>query len=444
MERYDSYKDSGAEWIGEIPEGWKNHKLLYALSMPVTDGPHETPTFYQEGIPFVSADAVKGGQIVFSRMRGYISYEYHLQCAKKYSPELGDILMIKSGATTGQLAFVDFDDIIFDIWSPLAAIRTNRKHVAKYLFYALSADYFQKQVEDAWSFGTQQNLSMRKLEQLIVVFPSDKSQEKAIADYLDHKTSQIDSLIVKTERAIELLGEYRKSVISEVVTKGLDPNVAMKDSGVEWIGEIPEGWRVLSLKWVLGKPLQYGANESGVPYEISLPRYIRITDIDEKGTLKSENAKSLPEQIAEDYILNDGDVLFARSGATVGKAFLYRNSMGKSAFAGYLIRVCPNKEQLHSKYLLYWTQSVQYENWKMSIYSIATIQNIGAEKYSQLPLVMPSIETQSKIVIYLDQKTAEIDSLIEKKKQVVEKLQEYRKSLISECVTGKIKVPGVE
>ena len=209
-------KDSGIEWIGKIPEEWNCFKLLYALEMPITDGPHETPVFYEQGIPFISADAIKNGKVDFSRMRGYISYEYHLSCSRKYSPKPGDIYMIKSGATTGQLGYVDFDGV-FDIWSPLAAIRVNNGYSSKFLFYALSSDYFQKQVEEAWSFGTQQNLSMRKLEQLKVVFPKISVQHE-IANYLDSKIIKIDSLIEKKKQLVEKLQEYRKSLISECVT----------------------------------------------------------------------------------------------------------------------------------------------------------------------------------------------------------------------------------
>ena len=209
-------KDSGIEWIGKIPEEWNCFKLLYALEMPITDGPHETPVFYEQGIPFISADAIKNGKVDFSRMRGYISYEYHLSCSRKYSPKPGDIYMIKSGATTGQLGYVDFDGV-FDIWSPLAAIRVNNGYSSKFLFYALSSDYFQKQVEEAWSFGTQQNLSMRKLEQLKVVFPKISVQYE-IANYLDSKIIKIDSLIEKKKQLVEKLQEYRKSLISECVT----------------------------------------------------------------------------------------------------------------------------------------------------------------------------------------------------------------------------------
>lgn len=210
-------KDSGVEWIGEIPEGWKETKVLNLLAMPITDGPHETPNLYDSGIPFISADAVSDGYINFDNKRGYISQEYYEECCKKYIPQMYDIYMIKSGASTGRTAIVETDEI-FTIWSPLAVFRANSKIILPYfLLYVLRSYGFQKQVETNWSYGTQQNIGMRTLEKLIVSFPP-LSEQQAIADYLDEKCSEIDELIAIKQQKIEQLKEYKKSVIFEYVT----------------------------------------------------------------------------------------------------------------------------------------------------------------------------------------------------------------------------------
>lgn len=219
---------------------------------------------------------------------------------------------------------------------------------------------------------------------------------------------------------------------------------AYKDSGVEWIGEIPAGWEVLRLKNLLVTSMQYGATEAGCDFSSSLPRYIRITDIDEMGRLKNNDRKSLASELAAPFLLEDCDLLFARSGATVGKSFLYRSEYGEAAFAGYLIRARPDQKKMIPRLLELWTQSGCYESWKNAIFNQATIQNIGADKYSVMPLPVPPLPEQQAIADYLDAKTAEIDSLIADKQRQVELLREYRKSLISEAVTGKFKVPGLE
>lgn len=212
-------KDSGVEWIGKIPEKWAVPKILYCLKMPITDGPHTTPALYDEGIPFVSAEAVSFGRgsIDFTHIRGYISNEFYRECCKKYIPSIGDIFMIKSGATTGKVSIVDTDKI-FTIWSPLAVFRTNSSILKeKYLFYVLQSDYIQKQIQTRWSYGTQENIGMRVLEKLKITLPQINTQTE-IADFLDKKCSEIDQTISEKQQQLEILAEYKKSLIYEYVT----------------------------------------------------------------------------------------------------------------------------------------------------------------------------------------------------------------------------------
>lgn len=212
-------KDSGVEWIGEIPSDWKVCKTLYALSMPITDGPHTTPELYDDGIPFVSAEAVScgKGKIAFDHIRGYISEAFYNECCLKYIPQKNDIYMIKSGATTGRVSYVD-TDIKFTIWSPLAVFRCNENRMYfKYLFYFLQSDAYQKQVQLGWTYGTQQNIGMRTLETLKVCLPPIDVQQN-IATHLDNKCETIDGLIEEKELLISDLEAYKKSLIFEVVT----------------------------------------------------------------------------------------------------------------------------------------------------------------------------------------------------------------------------------
>ena len=211
-----------------------------------------------------------------------------------------------------------------------------------------------------------------------------------------------------------------------------------KDSGVEWIGKIPEHWEIFPLKRYLKESLKYGANESAEDDDISQPRYIRITDIDDNGNLKDETFKSLVWDKAKDYILKKGDVLFARSGATVGKTYLF-NENYKACYAGYLIKASCNKV-LFPFYLIKYTQSGIYNNWKNSVFIQATIQNIGADKYSYLPIILPTFNEQQCIASYLDKKCAELDVSISKAQREIDLLQEYKQALVTEVVTGKRKV----
>ena len=209
----------------------------------------------------------------------------------------------------------------------------------------------------------------------------------------------------------------------------------MKDSGIDCIGQIPSDWDLMRFKFCLDEQLKYGANESGVEYQPDLPRYIRITDINSDGTLKEEGKLSLNEEQANGFLLKDGDILFARSGATVGKSFLYKSEYGNSAFAGYLIKASVNKIVI-PEFVNYITQSSYYDIWKDQIFTQATIQNISAEKYNQLPIVIPSKEEQQRIVHFLNKKTDAINSIIQKQKDIIIKLSEYKQSMITQVVTN--------
>lgn len=158
-------------------------RIIDMLAQPVTDGPHTTPAFVEAGVPFISVDAVWDGKIHFENMRGYITEEFDLECCKKYKPQKHDVYMVKSGSTTGKVAYVD-TDMRFNIWSPLAAMRVNDKNSSRYLYHLLQTKSIQEQVKAKSSRGSQPNLSMRVLEQFQVKVPP-LPEQKRIADILD-------------------------------------------------------------------------------------------------------------------------------------------------------------------------------------------------------------------------------------------------------------------
>lgn len=207
-----------------------------------------------------------------------------------------------------------------------------------------------------------------------------------------------------------------------------------KPSGIDWLGNIPSHWNVVNLKYLINEPLMYGANESPeIETNLSNPRYIRITDIDENGCLKKDTFRTLQLDKAQPYFLKYGDILFARSGATVGKTYRFSEDYPAS-FAGYLIKAsCGPK--IDSLFLLYYTNTQCYNNWKNSIFDKSTIQNIAADKYNNLPVVVPPVAEQEAIAAYLDDVTGKIDALISEKQKQVEDIRAYRTSLITETVT---------
>lgn len=213
-------KDSGLEWLGLVPEHWNRTAIKHVVSMPITDGPHETPTFYDEGIPFVSAEAVSAGWIDFNKVRGYISKEDHEKYSKKYHPRIGDVYMVKSGATTGITAIVD-TDIEFNIWSPLAVVRCGEKMLPRFALLFMRSQNFLEAVSLNWSFGTQQNIGMGVIENIAITIPPIDEQT-LIVDFIDSETTKIDTLIEKSKKSIELAKEHRTALISAAVTGKID------------------------------------------------------------------------------------------------------------------------------------------------------------------------------------------------------------------------------
>lgn len=223
----------------------------------------------------------------------------------------------------------------------------------------------------------------------------------------------------------------------------MNQKVKYKRTGLSWCPEIPEDWEIKKLKYVLTKKLEYGANESAIESDENNPRYLRISDFDENGNLRSDTFKSLSEEKAKNFLLKNGDILFARSGATVGKTFILWNYEGKACFAGYLIRARPNLNVINPIFLYLFTKSNAYENWKNSIFNQSTIQNISADKYNDLEILIPPLPQQKAIASYLDQKTTEIDNLISKKQSLIEYLKEERMAIINQAATKGIN-PDVE
>ena len=212
-----AYKKTGTDWLDEIPDSWQFLTMKRLVSTKITDGPHETPEFLPDGVPFLSAESVKNGKLDFDFRRGNISKELDEFYSKKCKPKRDDIFIVKSGSTTGKIAIVDFDDD-FNIWSPLALVRVNEKVNPYFLYYALQSFYFQKQIQLSWSFGTQPNIGMNVIENLKVAVPISLEEQKSIISHIESELNRLNEIIEKFNKQIDLLQEYRTTLISDVVT----------------------------------------------------------------------------------------------------------------------------------------------------------------------------------------------------------------------------------
>ena len=434
---YKEYKKSKIPWIDKIPSTWNTIKAKHCFNL---SGGYafKSDDFIEEGVPLVRIGDITDGTIDFNNCKRLPTK--YATIMKEFLVKPGDILIALTGATIGKIGQVPETNEKILLNQRVGKLSSDSSNYYKYI---LSSDLIKKQINLIADGSAQENISNEDIGNF-EIFDIDKTTKKQIANYLDKKTAKIDATIAKNEELIELLEEKRVALINQVVTKGLNPDAPIKDSGVKWIGEIPEHWNISRLKFLINKNAQYGANCEPEPDETKFDyRYVRITDIDDDASLK-DNIVYLCKEDAKGFVLKEGDILFARSGATVGKTYLYDSSDGDCCFAGYLIRYVPNKLLLNPKYLLYFSFSKSYTEWIKIVSTQATIQNVSADKYDNLIISLPDVNEQNKIVSFLDDKITNINKTISKIQENIILLEEYKTSLIHHIVTGKIDVRGEE
>lgn len=427
-------KDSGIEWIGQIPENWSVNRLKYCATLDEEKLSEKTDSEYEFKYIDISSVTEYGGIGTVTEM----TFGKSPSRARMIVHD-GDTIISTVRTYLKAIAYIEGGkDYICS--TGFCVVTPNEKIASKFCYFLLQSDYFvQKIVMDSVGVSYPA-INSAKIGNIQIVLPPYEEQTR-IVDYLENKCAEMDALIAAKEKSNALLKERRQSIIYEAVTKGLNPDVPMKDSGDKWIGQIPLKWNTWRMKYLANEPLKYGANATGTDFSEDLPRYVRITDITSQRTLSEAGKQSLPENIAEGYMLEDGDILFARSGATAGKSFFYESKYGPCCFAGYLIKLSVNPQKAISKLLYYYTLTQAYEKWTQQIFIQATIQNISADKYNNLVFAIPeSLEEQQMIVGYLDEKCKELDSLISANQKTIERLKEYRQSVIYEAVTGKIEI----
>lgn len=430
--------ESGIDWIGQIPEEWEVRPIKNIVETPVTDGPHETPVLYETGIPFLSAEAVKDGILDFNYKRGYISLRDHERFKKKVSPKKDDIFIVKSGATTGNVGIVTTDEI-FDIWSPLALIRSTKTlAIQKYIYFYLLSTLFKAQVEFNWSFGTQQNIGMGVIERIKVILPPISEQER-IVEILDKKTAQLDKVKALLEEQIQKLKDYRASLIYETVTKGLDKNVPMKDSGVDWIGQIPQGWGVKPLKYLIEFKNGYAFDSQNLTIEQTGVKVIRIGDFKSSGidfnaalnVLTSFNSK------LDFYRIRKSQILIAMSGATVGKISFVNQEPNVYSVINQRVGII---ESEINKWIYYCLSTDSFMSYIQLNSNGSAQPNISSSEISDFKVGIPDDVVIQKCLKYLDNQLESINKLIQIKNQQIENINKQRQTLIYDYVTGKKRV----
>lgn len=438
MERYEAYKDSGVEWIGEIPAGWDTAPLKsvfgFGKGLPITKA-----DLVEEGIPVISYGQIHSktntAAHVDDSLLRYVPESFLTTGAASLTQQ-GDFLFADTSEDVegcGNFVFHDRVQEIFAGYHTLILSPTVRDY-GRYLSYLFQSDEWRSQIRSRVSGVKLFSLTQRVFVGVSILLPQ-LHEQLAIADYLDEMTAEIDALVEDCEREVELLQEYRKAVISEAVTKGLDASAPMKDSGIEWIGEIPAAWGCENL----GGHSRMLTPMRDKPEDLTgMIPWVRIEDYDGKYITASKEGLGVSNSTVEAMNLKIYPVgtLLCTSSCDLGKcAIVAKELVSNQRFIG----IIPTDYQIDYLYYLMLSNAE-----RLSYLSTGTIQaNLSRKAFEHLRLPYPPLDEQCDIAAYLDTKTAEIDSLIEARQQMAERLREYRKSLISEAVTGKFKVPGL-
>ena len=415
-------KDSGIAWIGEIPEGYSLSRLKYFIK-------------FINGYAFDSNEFSTGSGIPVIRIGDIAAKIDFNQCVKvvpniKYNSflvEKYDILLAMSGATFGKTALLH-DKTQAYINQRVGIIRSNANN---YFYYLFNIAGFFEYLRYTFMGSAQPNISGEDIKNYTFLNLPNKKQ---IADFLDKKCAEIDKLIELQESMIEKLKEYKQSVITQAVTKGLDPDVPMKDSGIEWIGKIPTNWQIIKLKQVaLLKTGHTPTTKDERNFDGEINWY---TPGDFERNTINISARSITNYAVEKdeiKLFPKGSTLLVCIGATAGKAA----KITKEGYSNQQITAIIGIE-IDKNYLFYTMLIAGKVLEKNALFTTLPIINNSYLSAFVIPHV--PIEMQQQIADYLDKKCAEIDDLIKLKEQKIEKLKEYKKSLIYEYVTGKKEV----
>ena len=418
-------KDSGIEWIGEIPQNWKVRKIKYNFRRNELNNPGNLPVLsvYREyGV--IPKDSRDDNHNVTSEDTSKYKYVH-----------IGNLVINKMKAWQGSMGVSDYTGIV----SPAYYIyEINEDEIYRRYAHILLRNVYKdefRRISSGIREG-QWDLPANGFENIYIILPSFVEQQR-IADFLDEKCAEINNLASDIEKQIEILEKYKKSVISETVTKGLDPDVEMKDSGIEWIGDIPQAWDTIKIGHIFSLRNDKNTLPEDKVQLLSLYTGIGVFPTGSEYTKASGNHA----QTVEGYkIVKKNDIV-------VNIILAWMGALGISDYDGVVSPAydvyIPNMEKIipHYFHYVFRTSGIAGECYKYGRGIMLMRWRTYSSEFRQIQVPYPSLIEQKKIADYLDEKCNEIDILIKNKQKQLKTLEQYKKSLIYEYVTGKKEVP---
>lgn len=442
----EKMKPSGIGWIKDIPESWKTVKVKFLATEPGTlflDGDWiESDVIEESGIRYLTSGNVGAG-FYKEQGRGYISEKTFcdLHCLKVFP---GDLMISRLNEPIGRACIVPEDEPYYVVAVDNVILRPNVEYDRKFIMYAMNTDGYAEHGNMIARGATMSRVSRSQLGQFWLAFPNI-TEQRAIADYLDAQCAKIDSIIADIEKQIDTLQKYKKSLITEAVTKGLDRSVPMKDSNNAIIGQVKSNWMVKKLKYIVATPITDGPHETpvllddGIPFLSAESVKNGILDFNYKrGYISEADHRVFCKKVKP----QKGDVFVVKSGATTGNVGKVMTEEEFSIWSPLALIRCDNITVLQD-FIYYCTLSNYFKQEVEVSWSYGTQQNIGMGVLGNLNVVVPPIEEQAAIVKFLNSETKKLDDVIEMKQMQLSTMQQHKKSLIYELVTGKKRVAEV-
>lgn len=442
---YTEMKDSGIEWIPQIPTDWQVKRLKELFS-------------FGKGLPITKADLVDSGVAVISYGQIHAKSNTGTHLAKsllRYVPKTfletnpsailrkGDIVLADTSEDLdglGNAALMDIDDTVFAGYHTII-LHPGNADFSKYLSYLFRTDNWRSQLRANASGIKVFSVTQKMLRSCNLILPP-KAVRDAITAYLDTQCAKIDEIIAQAKASIEDYKQWKASIIYEAVTKGLDPNVEMKDSGIEFVGRIPGAWKIKKLGNI-GK-LQNGISKSSEYFGFGFP-FVSYGDVYRNLSLPTNPSGLInsTDDERERYSVQEGDIFFTRTSETieeVGLSCVCEKTIPNATFAGFLIRVRPFTDEVITGFTKYFFRSPHLRDYFAKEMNLVTRASLSQGLLKNVPVVIPPVHEQEKIVSFLDQKCQIVDFLISEKQSLIDDLESYKKSLIYEVVTGKRRV----
>lgn len=437
LPKYPKYKDSGVEWLGEVPEGWEVSKVGRHVILDVGFA-FQSDQFSEFGVKLLRGDNVTEGKTRWGEKTRY--WPYDKTVPDRYLLNEGDIVISMDGSKVGKnYSLISKEDLPAYLVQRVARLKTKEDLLNSFLLSLIGWDLFKEYVNIIKTDPAIPHITAKNIQDFFIPLPP-LPEQAAIAAFLDRETGKIDALVSEQEKLIALLKEKRQALISHAVTKGLDPKAKMKDSGVEWLGEVPHGWEV--------KPLKYlGEAITGLTYS---PENI-VDESDGILVLRSSNVQAgkislhdnvfVKTDLPEKLLTQRGDILIcSRNGsrALIGKNAKIEEPYENLTWGAFMTMF----RSPYHQYLFFVFNSPIFES-QSSLFLTSTINQLTIGNLYSLIIPVPPLPEQTAIATFLDRETGKIDALMQEADRGIELLKERRSALISAAVTGKIDVRGL-